>query len=177
MTEKKYSQVNAMLAITKGALKAIFRSPSAVVFSLAFPMIFILVFGFIGSGGSIPVYKIVIDTNSDTTNAFFDSVKTSKRLRIVRFENEAETQKNIQKGRIAGILVIKKNNDSTPPYTYSIKSSSASNDKWPQLRPVLEAISNNISNQQYGNRPSYAKEDFDYMRDISQVREYKKCPC
>lgn len=133
MQEKKYSQVKAMLAITKGALKAIFRSPSAVVFSLAFPMIFILVFGFIGGGGSAPVYKIVIDKNSDTANAFFDSVKTSRRIRIVSFENEIETQRNIQKGRIAGVLTIKKNNDSIPPYIYSIKSSSASNDKWPQF--------------------------------------------
>ena len=44
--EKKYNQFAAMVALTKAALKAIFRSPSAVVFSLVFPFIFILVFGF-----------------------------------------------------------------------------------------------------------------------------------
>ena len=43
-----YSQAKAMLAITRGSLRATFRSPSAVIFSIAFPLIFILVFGFIG---------------------------------------------------------------------------------------------------------------------------------
>ena len=66
---QKYSQVRAMLAITKASLKAIFRSPSAVVFSFVFPFIFILVFGFIGNNGGAPVYKIVIDKNCDTINA------------------------------------------------------------------------------------------------------------
>ncbi len=42
-----------MLALTKASLKAIFRSPSAVIFSFAFPLIFILVFGFLGGGGKI----------------------------------------------------------------------------------------------------------------------------
>ncbi|MEJ7673275.1 MAG: hypothetical protein WKF59_11305 [Chitinophagaceae bacterium] len=48
---KPYSQTTAMLAITKASLRAIFRSPSAVIFGFAFPLIFILVFGFIGGGG------------------------------------------------------------------------------------------------------------------------------
>ena len=40
-----------MLAITKGSFKAIMRNPSSVAFSIGFPLVFILVFGFIGSGG------------------------------------------------------------------------------------------------------------------------------
>ena len=42
-----YSQLKAMLAITKASLRSTFRSPSAVIFSIAFPLIFILVFGII----------------------------------------------------------------------------------------------------------------------------------
>ena len=42
---QKYSQTKAMLAIAKASLRSIMRSPSAVVFTLAFPLIFILVFG------------------------------------------------------------------------------------------------------------------------------------
>ena len=66
---QQYSQVRAMLAITKASLRSIFRSPSAVVFGFAFPFIFILVFGFIGDNGGVPVYKIAIDKNFDTANA------------------------------------------------------------------------------------------------------------
>jgi len=170
---QKYSQVRAMLAITKASLRAIFRSPSAVVFSFVFPFVFILVFGFIGNSGLAPVYKVVIDKDCDTTNAFFDSIKASSRIRIVSFTNESDLQDNIVKGRIAGILKISKSGKENPEYIYTIKSSNASSDKWPQLLPLLEAIANKISNSKYNNRPVFATADFYPPRDIETVREYK----
>jgi ABC-2 type transport system permease protein len=170
---KKYSQIKAMLAITKGSLRAIFRSPSAVVFSFIFPFIFIIVFGFIGNSGGIPVYKIVIDKNSDTANAFFDSIKTSNRIKIIVFENEKELRSSLIKGRIAGILKITKNEQENPVYKYNIHSTNASEDKWPQLMAVLNSIANKISEAKYNNRPTFAAADFNYKKDIETVREYK----
>ena len=134
---QKYSQVRAMLAITKASLRAIFRSPSAVVFSFVFPFIFILVFGFIGDGGGVPVYKIAIDKNCDTTNALYDSIKASNRIKIVRFETEQDLRSSLIKGKIAGVLKITKPNDQSSAYQYAIKSTSASDDKWPQVMPIL----------------------------------------
>jgi len=162
-----------MLAITKASLKAIFRSPSAVVFSFIFPFVFILVFGFIGNNGGAPIYKIVIDKNSDTNNVFFDSLKTSARIRIVSFANKDELHDNIIKGKIAGILKISKSENKSHEYSYTIKSSNASADKWPQLLPLLNAIANKVSDIKYVNRPTYAVADFNYQRDIETVREYK----
>ncbi|NJO24812.1 MAG: hypothetical protein HC867_02005 [Bacteroidia bacterium] len=52
---QSYNHIKGMLAITKASLKAVFRSPSAVVFSFVFPLVFILVFGFIGGSGRINV--------------------------------------------------------------------------------------------------------------------------
>ena len=169
----KYSQLIAMWAITKASLTAISRSPSAIIFSFAFPFIFILVFGFIGNNAGVPVYKLVIDPASDTTNAFYDSIKTSDRIRIISFANETELRKNLEKGRIAGILKISKTEKESMPYVYTIKSSNASDDKWPQLLPILDRIANKISNLKYNNRPTYAISDFNYERDIETVREYK----
>ncbi len=162
-----------MMAITKASLRAIFRSPSAVVFSFVFPFVFILVFGFIGNNGTAPVYKLVIDKNSDTSNAFFDSIKLSKRIRIVSFDNENELKNNIAKGKISGILKISRSGKETPEFIYSIKSSNASSDKWPQVLPILETIANKVSNKKYAGRPTFAIEDFNYQRDIETVREYK----
>ena len=170
---QKYSQTRAMLAITKASLKAIFRSPSAVVFSFVFPFVFILVFGFIGNSGTAPVYRVVIDKDCDTSNAFFDSIKLSSRIRVVSFNSESELQNNIVKGKIAGVLKISKSGKTNPEYAYSIKSSNASNDKWPQLLPILESIANKISNSKYANRPTVAVADFDYNRDIVTVRKFK----
>ena len=46
-----YSQLTAMFAVTKASFRSITRSPSAVVFTLLFPLIFILVFGFLENTG------------------------------------------------------------------------------------------------------------------------------
>ena len=63
----KYSQLRAMLAITKASLRSISRSPSAVVFSFVFPFIFIIVFGFIGGGSGMQSYKFVMAAGADTS--------------------------------------------------------------------------------------------------------------
>jgi ABC-2 type transport system permease protein len=169
----QYSQIKAMLAITKASLRGIFRSPSAVIFSFVFPFIFILVFGFIGDNAGVPVYKIAIAKNCDTTNALFDSIKASNRIRIARFINDKELRSSLVKGRIAGIFTIQKTGKDAPPYIYSIKSTTASSDKWPQLMPIINNIVNKISNEKYTDRPNFALPDFIYERDIETVREYK----
>jgi ABC-2 type transport system permease protein len=170
---QRYSQAKAMLAITKASLRAIFRSPSAVIFSFAFPFIFILVFGFIGNNSGVPVYKIAIGKTSDTTNALYDSLKLSNRVKIVQFVSDKELRENLVKGKITGVLNIRRNPTDTPAYTYSISTTSASNDKWPQFMPVINNIVDKISNQKYEHRPTYAIADFNYERDVEQIREYK----
>ena len=146
---------------------------SAVIFSFVFPFIFILVFGFIGNNGGVPVYKIVISNSSDTTNALYDSIKTNNRIRIVKFDTDTELRTNLVKGKIAGILTITKTGNEFPAYQYSIKSTNASNDQWPQLIPVLNAIAGKISDSKYPARPTYAIPQFDFKKDIEQIREYK----
>jgi ABC-2 type transport system permease protein len=161
-----------MLAITKASLKAIFRSPSAVIFGFVFPFVFILVFGFIGDRGNGPVFKIAIDKNCDTANALFDSIKTSNRIKIVRYADDKQLRSDLVKGRITGVFKIKKTPSAIPAYTYSITATTASNDKWPQFMPIAGNIVNTISNQIYPNRSTYAVPDFKPERDIETVREY-----
>ena len=148
-----------MLAITKASLKAIFRSPSAVIFSFVFPFIFILVFGFVGGNGGVPVYKIAISKGCDTSNALFDSIKASKRIKIVQFDDTNALRTSLLKGKIACVLNISKTGAAVPAYEYSIKTTTAS-------------INNTISNNSFADRPTYSKPDFDYARDVEKVREY-----
>jgi ABC-2 type transport system permease protein len=169
----QYSQVKAMLSITKASLRSIFRSPSAVVFSFVFPFIFIIVFGFIGNNGGVPVYKIVLDKNCDTANAFFDSIKTSKRISIVSFADSATQKRELEKGKLAAVLNIQKTGKDFPAFLYSIKSTNASDDQWPVLRDVLISIANKLSDVKYPERPTYANLQFNYVKDISTIREYK----
>jgi ABC-2 type transport system permease protein len=170
---QEYSQVKATLAVTKASLRSIFRSPSAVIFSFIFPFIFILVFGFIGDNGGVPVYKIAIDKNCDTANALYDSIKTSKRIKIVSFTSEDELRKNLVKGKITGVFTIEKSKVANPAYLYSIKTTSASNDKWPQFLPLVKSIANTISNSMYKDRPNFAEDNFNPRQDVEIIREYR----
>jgi ABC-2 type transport system permease protein len=171
--QKKYSQVRAMLAITKASLTGILRSPSAIVFSFIFPFIFIVVFGFIGNSNGVPVYKVVLSKDCDTSNALFDSIKASNRIKLVKFETEDELKKNTAKGKIAAILTIKKTGAAIPSYSFTIKSTNASDDQWPQLMNILNSISAKVSDAMFTNRPVYAVPDFNRSRDIEQIREYR----
>ncbi len=168
-----YSQVRAMFAISKASLRAILRSPSAVVFGFAFPLIFILVFGFIGNSSGMRTFKIALADNIDTANLLFDAFKNSRAVAIKRYASKNLLAEDQQKGRLAAIIDIQKKPAGNPPYILTFKSTSASNDEWPQFKSVAESIINTVSANYYKDRPDYATFDFDYKRDISQIREYK----
>ena len=145
-----------------------------MIFSFIFPFIFILVFGFIGDGASKQSFKIVIDKNSDTANLLYQTITTAHGFNVMQYATAAEMKAEINKGRLAGIILIQKNNTvGSNPYSIFLKSTTSSNDKWPQLKSMLENTVNEISNHIYKDRSSYANFDFNPQRDIATVREYK----
>jgi ABC-2 type transport system permease protein len=162
-----------MLAITKASLRAIFRSPSAVVFGFAFPLIFILVFGFIGDSGGKRTYKVALDKNADTTNELYKALANAGNLTIIKYTNKDSLNDDLQKGRIAGIINIQKDISGKAPYSFNLKSTNSSNDQWPQVKSIVESVINKLSDNIYKDRPSYATFNFNYKNDITEVREYK----
>lgn len=161
-----------MWAITVASLQGIRRSPSAIVFSFAFPLVFILAFGFMGGAGK-PVYRIAVSPASDTANELYYSLRQSESIRIIQFADQSSLQAEMKKGKLAGVLNIIKPDGSNPIYRVQLKSTTASNDKWPQLQSFLNARLNEISDRKYPGRPRYALLDFDYRRDIASLREYR----
>jgi ABC-2 type transport system permease protein len=170
---QKYSQVKAMLAITRASLTAIFRSPSAVVFSFVFPFVFILVFGFVGNSGLKSTYKIALADGCDTTNAIYMALSHSDAVKIIHYSTKDALKLDEQKGELAGVVNIIKNTGGTSPYTIKFSSTHASDDKWPQFKALIESVINGVSNTVYPNRPHYAELKFDEATDISKVRIYK----
>lgn len=159
-----YNQFRAMLAITKASLKAIFRSPSAVIFSFAFPMVFILVFGFIGGGGGINV-RIAFDSKTDTTAPLYSVVKNIPGIRIIQKE-EKELIEDLEKGRMTAIVNIQKSKDTLSNYTVSFKSSGAVNPQNLQvLRSIFESIIKQADEIAYPNRKTVAVID----RDVEKI--------
>lgn len=151
----KYNQYTALWSITKASLTAVLRSPSAVIFSLAFPMIFILVFGFIGSSGKISL-NIAIDKKSDTANPVYHSLKNVPGIKLVN-KPEAELTEDLEKGRLAAVINIQKNNASAPPFIIHLKSSKSVNPQNLQvLKSIINSIVANINKSQYPATPTFA---------------------
>jgi ABC-2 type transport system permease protein len=165
-----YSQLKAMLAITRASLRAIFRSPSAIVFSIFFPLVFILVFGFIGDSGG-PVYKIALAPGCDTSNAVYAGLKKMQNIRFVSFKDSGSLQSNLIKGRITGVLNLQKNNDdaSAAEVLIDFSATTASADKFMGFLPQLENLIARIDRSRRANLPTAAK----IVTHIRQVREYK----
>jgi ABC-2 type transport system permease protein len=144
----KYSQIRAMLAITKGSLKAILRSPSAVVFSIAFPLIFILVFGFIGGGNGKTSVKIAIDQGSDTSGPIYTALHQINSIKLVKGE-DAFLLQELEKGRITAKVLISKTGVTSPAYAIKLTSSGA---VMPQNIQLLQSVLNGViagMNQKY----------------------------
>ncbi len=103
---KKYNQMRAMLAIARASFRSTTRSPSAVVFTLAFPLIFILVFGFIGNNGGAHVH-VAVDNTSDTLNAIYKILDNNPAVNLYA-DSDSEIYKELKKGDLDAIVHIEK---------------------------------------------------------------------
>ncbi|WP_447640739.1 MULTISPECIES: ABC transporter permease [Chitinophagaceae] len=167
---KKYSQWRAMLAITKGSLQATLKSPSSIMFSIGFPLVFILVFGFMGGGNHISL-KIAMDKRADTTNPVYLQIANAPAFDVVE-KPQGQIQEDLEKGRIVGIVNIQKTNQPNPPYQISVTSSHAVT---PQnisvLKTMLDAQINSLNKNLYPQAMSIAR--LNQNVNIIPGREYK----
>ncbi len=155
---KQYSQLRAMLAITRGSLRAIFRSPSAIIFSFIFPLIFILVFGFIGGGGF--TVKIALANLSDTNNVLMkNGLLKNPAIRLVKDISKEKAQSEVAKGNIAAIIEIDsvKADNGFLQYTFKTTTSSAGIDRFPILQSQLGEVIRQADERRFPERQTVAK--------------------
>ncbi len=140
-----YSQFRAMLAISRASMRAILRSPSAVIFSLGFPLVFILVFGFIGGGGTS--VTIALKNPADSSNYVIRALQAG----IVRIKKKDDKDNfltlkdsgylfnELTKGKIAAIVSVDSSQSPAGFTQYKIKTqtSSASADQYPILKMAI----------------------------------------
>src|SRR5471030_2511583 len=122
----KYSQLKAMWAITRASLKAIFRSPQAVFFSLFFPIVLITIFSALGGNSTVEI-DVAFDSGTDTSNVLYQTLKKIPVLSFTKGTKE-EIEEKLKKGRITAIISIQKTtaNSSGAQYDVHLKTSSAS---------------------------------------------------
>ncbi len=152
-----YSQRRALLAIASASLRAILRSPSAVIFSFGFPLIFIMVFGFMSE--TKPVVKIGFTDDSDrsATNEIYQAIQQHSLIRIAD-GREKDLQKELEKGRITALIsILPTGANQFPKYRIEIISSSAASDKIGLLEATLRDIVIGFTEKQEGSRLQFAE--------------------
>lgn len=111
-SQRDYSQFHALTSIVRASFRAIISNPSAIVFSLGFPIIFVLIFSAFGNGKGAE-YKITIHPQSDTLNEFYQALQKDPSVRLVSYKDSAALQQDLLEGKLTGTLLLKKTKDST----------------------------------------------------------------
>ncbi len=153
---QNYNQLRAMWAVTKASLKATFRSPQSIFFSLFFPIVLIWIFGSLGRSGT-PSFDVALEKNTDTTNEFYAALKRNPVLNFVNNGNK-DINDELKKGRIAAIINIKRNADTTlhTPYLVQLRTSSASQRDFQQALAAIKLSVNEMDRQVFPERQSIA---------------------
>jgi ABC-2 type transport system permease protein len=103
VTNNRPSQLRAYLSMSWYTLKATLRNPATIAFGLAFPVVFIAIFGLIGNSGQN--LTLGIPQESDRNNPV---VATLKNLSFVKVdESDRQTLENkLRQGKVDGVLEV-----------------------------------------------------------------------
>lgn len=131
-----------MWAICRSALRAIFKSPQSVFFSLFFPIVLIMVFGALTGSRGISM-DIAFDAQSDTANKVYDILTHIPGLDINK-GSEKDMLDRLKKGRLTAIINIQKTTDAAGNLRYqlNLKSTSASQNDLSILQSILREALN-----------------------------------
>jgi len=150
---KSYNHTKATLALAKASFRSIMRSPSAVVFTLAFPLVFILVFGFLGGGG-IKV-DVAIAPGSDLKNPVIKALEKNDVVHLLTDKEAEEIKTGLEKGTIDALVDVQRNLAGTPAYVANVTYTSASIDKGSIFKSVMNSMMYAINTQ--NTDPAIAK--------------------
>src|ERR1700744_4102606 len=119
-----FNQIRAVLILSKYSLLATLRSPTSVVFSLLFPIIFIVVFGSM-IGDQTPMPRLAIGPECDTSNLVFRAIAAVPSIALKRGMTPAEQSDALQKGQLTAILTIIPDGGFSPIPHYSVRLETA----------------------------------------------------
>lgn len=169
---QSYSQSKALLAIIRASFKAIFSQPASVVFSLLFPIVFILIFGAFGKGGGT-TFKVALEEGSDTTNFFYAGLKSHPAMRLTTYKAEQNLNKDLEKGQLTAAIRIKRTDTSSsqPHLRIDIRSTSASGNTFPLFMHELDYVK-----LMYESKLNRTKEEYVQIAQpvITEGRQYKQ---
>jgi ABC-2 type transport system permease protein len=157
-----------MRSLIKASLQGIFKTPSAIFFAFAFPLVFILVFGFMGNGSSFHI-TVAAAPGSDTSSQLFSVLRQVPVLKWIT-KDSAAINKLLKEGDIVATLAIQKQpQGSKPEYKIMINAASSQVDKAGQLRNILASVIETQDPEIKKRQEEIANIDM----HVSAVRDYK----
>ena len=152
------NQVKAAFAVSRYSLLATMRSPTSIVFSLLFPIIFIVVFGSINVG-KIPDQKLAIAQGCDTSSMVFKAIKSIPGVVFSKSLSPSAQQEALKKGQIAAALNIRADNTSHQPphYAITLLASPSAGDRISLLKTQIGQAVDQIDQKAYPSNVSVAK--------------------
>ncbi len=171
----QYNQRKALWAITKASFRAIFRNPSAIVFSILFTIIFIIIFGSFGEGGP-GRSKIAFVPGTDTTSDLYDSIVHSPLIKVISYQtpkgtiDTAKMRQDLEKGSLDAKVELREYKDSSgqPHYIIHFTSTTASGGAIATLKQTFDNLSFKMERQLAGVQFNH----FQIVPDIYEVRPY-----
>jgi ABC-2 type transport system permease protein len=152
---QKYNQFKAMLAVTKASLRAIFKSPQSIFFSLFFPIVLIVIFGSLGKGGGLSV-DVAFEKGTDSTSFLYNALTHIPTLNI-KDSRKINIEDDLKKGRLTAIIGLTKNKESSSAlYNIHLRTTSASQKDMPVLQTVLRDVIHTVDEQVNPDRKTIA---------------------
>ncbi|MEO8711791.1 MAG: ABC transporter permease [Parafilimonas sp.] len=153
----QYKPLLAAFALSKASLKATWRSPTSIVFSLLFPIIFIVVFGSMVDNTIIQM-KIALAPGCDTGNVLYKAISGISNISINGGISQTSATDALQKGRLTAILNIKKDSGQSlaPHYNIFITTSAASAGAGELLKTLLNNTITSTNKNIFPSNPSIA---------------------
>ncbi len=150
-------QLRAALTLSKYSLIATLRSPTSVVFSLLFPIFFIIVFGSLvaDKGGTI---KVAVAVGCDTMSPVYKAVEKIPSVELETGLTPAQIAEAMERGTVTAILNI--TNDAglsfIPHYQVSLSAADSASRGMAFLRTAIGAVIGQIDKRVFPRNPSFA---------------------
>ena len=147
----------AILALTNASFKAILHSPISVVFSLLFPVIFIVVFGSMVDTRLVQL-KIALAPRCDTANVIYRAIAKMNNITIDSSLLLPDVENALQKGRLTAIMDIRKDSPTwrVPHYNVLITSGTSSKMQAELLQTLLTNVIASTNQRFFPANPSFA---------------------
>jgi ABC-2 type transport system permease protein len=152
-----FKRSEAVFALAKASLKAILHSPISVVFSLLFPIIFIVVFGSMVDTRMVQL-KIALAPGCDTANPIYKAIAKMNNITIDSSLLPTDANNALEKGSLTAVMDIKKDSSSSlvPHYIVSLTSGTSSKMQAGVLQTLLTNTIALTNQRLFPANPSFA---------------------